>query len=100
MTNPPCWGKSLPNAMHDDSETGVETCDNTMRPENGTQLSPSLEMKLRKWGRPLTKERTKNDATPAAAIVATLKSASGSKQNKTPGSGGRTRSSPKTYTLT
>jgi hypothetical protein len=46
------------------------------------------------------KERTENDATPAVVIVAKLRSVSRSKQNKTLGSGGRTRSSPGTYTLT
>jgi hypothetical protein len=86
--------------MHDDGETGVKMYDDTTRLESEIWLSPSLGTKLRKWGRPLTKERIDNDATPTAAIVAKLKSASGCKQNKTPVSGERTRSSPRTYTLT
>lgn len=55
MMNLPCWGKSLPSAMHDDGETGVETYDDTTRPKNEIRLSLSLGTKLRKWGKPLTK---------------------------------------------
>jgi hypothetical protein len=86
--------------MHDVDETNAKTCDDTTRAESETRLSPYPGTKLRKWGRPLTKEHTENSATPAAVIVAKLKNASGSKQNKTLGSGERTRSSPGTYTLT
>jgi hypothetical protein len=71
-----------------------------MRLESEIWLSPSLGTKFRKWGRPLTKERTENDTTLAAAIVTKLKNASGSRQSKVLGSGVRTRSSPGTYTLT
>jgi hypothetical protein len=99
-TNPPCWGKSLPSAMHDDKETGAETCNDTMRPENGTWLSPSLGTRLQRWGRPLMKEHIENDATPATVTVAMLRNVSGSKMNKMLGSNGRTRSSPKTCTPT
>jgi hypothetical protein len=28
--------------MHDNGETGAETCNNTMRPKNGTRLNQSL----------------------------------------------------------
>jgi hypothetical protein len=74
--------------------------DDTMRLESEIWLSPTLGTKFRKWGRPLTKERTENDAILAAAIVAKLKNASGSRQIKVLGSGVRTLSSPGTYTLT
>jgi hypothetical protein len=74
--------------------------DVTMKLESEIQLSSSLRMKLLRWGRPQTKERTENDATPTAAIVAKLRNTSRSKQNKTLGSGVKTRSSPETYTLT
>jgi hypothetical protein len=83
MMNLPCWGKSLPSAMHDDGETGVETYDDTTRPKNEIRLSLSLGTKLRKWGRPLKKERIENNATPTATIIAKLRNASGSRQNKT-----------------
>jgi hypothetical protein len=97
---PTILGKSLPSAMHDDGETCAKTCDDTTRPENETWLSPSLGTRFRKWGRPMTKERTKNGTTPVIVIVAKLRSANKSKQNKMLGSGGRTRSSLGTYTLT
>jgi hypothetical protein len=74
--------------------------DDTMRLESEIWLSPTLGTKFQKWGRPLTKERTENNAILAAAIVAKLKNASGSKQSKVLGSGVRTLSSPGTYTLT
>jgi hypothetical protein len=85
--------------MHDDGETDVETYDDITSPENEIRLSLSLGTKLRKWGRPLTKERTENNATPAATIIAKLRNASGSRQNKTLSSE-RTCSSLETYTLT
>jgi hypothetical protein len=97
---PTMLGEEPPSVMHDDGETGAETCDDTTRLESKIWLSLSLRTKLQKWGRPLMKERTKNGATIAAAIVARLRSTSGSKQNKTLGSSERTRSSPGTYTLT
>jgi hypothetical protein len=86
MMNLPCWGKSLPSARGHEGETGVKTYYDTTRPENEIRLSPSLGAKLRKWGRPMTKERTENNATPAPMIVAKLRNASGSRQNKTLGS--------------
>jgi hypothetical protein len=86
--------------MHDDGETGVEMYDDTTRLESEIRLSPSLGTELQKWLRPLTKERTENGATPTVVIIAKLRSTSGSKQNKTLGSGERTRSSPGTYTMT
>jgi hypothetical protein len=46
------------------------------------------------------KEHIENDATPTVAIVAKLTNASESKPNKMLGSGGRIRSSPRTYTPT
>jgi hypothetical protein len=73
---------------------------NTTRLESEIWLSPSLGTKFWKWGRPLTKERAKNDAILAVAIVAKLKNASESRQSKVLGSGVRTLSSPGTYTLT
>jgi hypothetical protein len=86
--------------MRDADETGTETYDDTTRPKREIRLSPSLGTKLRKWGRPLKKEHSQNGATPAAAIIAKLRNASGSKQNKMLGSSERTHSSPGTYTLT
>jgi hypothetical protein len=83
MMNLPCWGKSLPSTIRDDGEIGVETYDDTIRPKNEIRLSLSLGTKLQKWGRPLTKERTENNATPAATIITKLRNASGSRQNKT-----------------
>jgi hypothetical protein len=79
---PTVLGKSLPSAMHDDGETGVETYDDTTRPKNEIRLSLSLGTKLRKWGRPLKKEHIENNATPTATIIAKLRNASGSRQNK------------------
>jgi hypothetical protein len=46
------------------------------------------------------KERTESAATPAVVIVATLKSASGNKPNRTFDSDTKIRSSPRTYSLT
>jgi hypothetical protein len=86
--------------MHDDGETGVEIYDTTTRAESEIWLSSSLGTELQKWLIPLTKERTDNGATPTTVIVAKLRCAGGSKQNKTLGSGERTRSSPGTFTMT
>jgi hypothetical protein len=86
--------------MRDDGETDIETYDDTTKPENEIRLSPSLGTKLWKRGRPLTKERAENGATLTAMIVAKLRNASRSRQNKMLGSVVRTRSSPGTYTLT
>jgi hypothetical protein len=74
--NPPCWGRNLPSATHDDGETDAETCDDFMKPENGTRLNPSLGTKPQRWGRPLMKEHTENIATPAVATVVKLRNAS------------------------
>jgi hypothetical protein len=86
--------------MRDDGETGVEMYDNTTRPKSEIRLGSSLGTKLQKWGRPLTKECTEKSSAPAAVIVVRLRNTSGSRQNKTLGSGKRTRSSPGTCTLT
>jgi hypothetical protein len=45
-------GKNLPSMMHDDGGTDTKTCDDTMKPENGTWLNPSLGTKPQKWGDP------------------------------------------------
>jgi hypothetical protein len=71
-----------------------------MKPENGTQLSPSLGTKLQRWGRALMKECIENGATLTTATVAKLRNASGSKLNKMLGSDERTCSSPETCTPT
>jgi hypothetical protein len=76
--NPPCWGKNLPSATHDDRETGAETCDDTMKPKNGTRLNLSLGTKPQRWGIPLVKEHIENGATPTVVIIAKLRNASGS----------------------
>jgi hypothetical protein len=86
--------------MRDDGETCAKMCDNTTKLESDIWLSPSLGTKLKKWGRPLTKDRIENGATLTTAIIARLKNVSGSRQNKMLGFGVRTRSSPGTYTLT
>jgi hypothetical protein len=63
--NPPCWGRNLPSAMFSDRETGVVTCGDITKPENGTRHNPSLGTKPQKWGRPPTKEYIENEATTA-----------------------------------
>jgi hypothetical protein len=85
---------------HDDEEIGTESCDNTMKPKNGTRLNPSLGTKPQRWGRPLMKEHIDNGATPIATTVAKLRNVSGSKLIKMIGFDRRTRSSPKTCTVT
>jgi hypothetical protein len=70
--------QNLPSATHDDGGTDVETCDDTMKPENGTQLNLSLGTKPQRWGRPPMKEHIKIGATPAAVTTVKLRNASGS----------------------
>jgi hypothetical protein len=77
MMNPPCWGRNLPNVMLGDGETGTETSDDIMKPENGTRHNPSLGTKPQRWGKPSTKEHIENNATPAAVIAVRLKNKSG-----------------------
>jgi hypothetical protein len=97
---PTVLGEKPPSAMRNDGETGAKMYDDTMKLESEIQLSPSLGTKLLRWGRPLMKEHTENNTTPTATIVARLRNASGSRQNKTLVFGVRTRSPPRTYTLT
>jgi hypothetical protein len=63
--------------MLGDGETGTETCDDIMKPENGTRHNPSLGTKPQRWGKPPMKEHIENGTTPAAAIAVRLKNESG-----------------------
>jgi hypothetical protein len=97
---PTVLGEEPFSVMRNDDETGVVTYDVTTKLESMIQLNPSLEMKLLRWGKPPTKERTESATIPTAVITAMHKSASGNKLSRMPGSDAKTRSSLGTYTLT
>lgn len=75
---------------------GGVTSSVTTRPRNGILLNPSPETKPLKSLKPLMTECSVSAAIPDAVIFATLRSTSGNKQNKTPGSDTRTRFSLRT----
>jgi hypothetical protein len=92
----PCQGKSLPSEKLGDKGTYTRIFGDITRLGSGTQRSPYLGMKSRKWEKLLTSEYSEKGGILADVTAGKLKTEIENKLNRVQGYAERTLSSLKT----